>query len=47
MEINKLALEKAYNYPLFQALAHRRSRRFRLGCEIEDGPFQYKACTLE
>jgi len=43
MEPTKLALEKAYNYPLFQALAHRRSRRFRLGCEIEDGSFQYKS----
>lgn len=43
METTKLALEKAYNYPLFQALAHRRSRRFRLGCEIEDGSFQYKS----
>jgi hypothetical protein len=36
-------VEKAYNYPLLQALIQRRSRRFGLGCEIEHGPLKYKS----
>jgi hypothetical protein len=36
-------LDQAWNYPLFEALYHRRSRRFGLGFEMQEGPFRYKS----
>ncbi len=33
----------AWDYPLFDALMGRRSRRFGLGMEMENGPFQHKS----
>jgi nitroreductase len=37
------ALDQAWNYPLFEALYGRRSRRFGLGFEMPEGPFKYKS----
>src|SRR5204862_7604593 len=37
------ALDQAWNYPLFEALYRRRSRRFGLGFEMPEGPFRYKS----
>src|SRR3984893_19514000 len=37
------ALDPAWNYPLFDALDGRRSRRFGLGFEMPEGPFKYKS----
>jgi hypothetical protein len=34
-------LDDAWNYPLFEALYRRRSRRFGLGFEMPEGPFRY------
>ena len=34
-------LDQAWNYPLFEALYRRRSRRFGLGFEMPEGPFRY------
>jgi hypothetical protein len=36
-------LDKVWEYPLFEALFGRRSRRFGLGFEMTDGPFKYKS----
>src|ERR1700747_3863429 len=36
-------LDQAWNYPLFEALYHRRSRRFGLGFEMPEGPFRHKS----
>jgi hypothetical protein len=36
-------LDQAWNYPLFDALYRRRSRRFGLGFEMLEGPFRYKS----
>src|SRR5580704_7097524 len=36
-------LDHAWNYPLFEALYGRRSRRFGLGFEMPEGPFRYKS----
>jgi nitroreductase len=36
-------LDQAWNYPLFEALYRRRSRRFGLGFEMPEGPFKYKS----
>ena len=36
-------LEELYNYPFIRALVERRSRRFPLGCEIQNGPLKYKS----
>jgi hypothetical protein len=36
-------LHTVWEYPLFDALFGRRSRRFGLGCEMTDGPFKYKS----
>jgi hypothetical protein len=36
-------LNLAWNYPLFEALYGRRSRRFGLGFEMPEGPFRYKS----
>jgi hypothetical protein len=36
-------LDRAWNYPLFEALYGRRSRRFGLGFEMPEGPFRYKS----
>jgi len=36
-------LDQAWNYPLFEALYRRRSRRFGLGFEMPEGPFRYKS----
>jgi hypothetical protein len=35
--------DQAWNYPLFEALYRRRSRRFGLGFEMPEGPFKYKS----
>src|SRR6185312_13882812 len=35
-------LDHAWSYPLFEALYRRRSRRFGLGFEMQEGPFRYK-----
>ena len=37
------AMDDVWQYPLFEALYGRRSRRFGLGFEITEGPFQYKS----
>lgn len=37
------AARKAWNYPLFDAIFNRRSRRFSLGAEIPGGPTRYKS----
>jgi hypothetical protein len=34
-------LDQAWSYPLFEALYRRRSRRFGLGFEMQEGPFRY------
>src|SRR6516162_6157680 len=36
-------LDAVWEYPLFDALYGRRSRRFGLGFEIDEGPFRYKS----
>jgi hypothetical protein len=36
-------LNKVWDYPLFEALYGRRSRRFGLGFEMTEGPFKYKS----
>jgi hypothetical protein len=36
-------LHQVWEYPLFEALFGRRSRRFGLGFEMTDGPFKYKS----
>jgi hypothetical protein len=36
-------IESVWQYPLFEALYGRRSRRFGLGFEITEGPFPYKS----
>jgi hypothetical protein len=36
-------LNSVWDYPLFEALYGRRSRRFGLGFEIEEGPFRYRS----
>src|SRR6516164_4033548 len=37
------SLDQAWGYPLFEALYRRRSRRFGLGFEMQEGPFRYKS----
>src|ERR1043166_5109047 len=34
-------LQRVWDYPLFEALFGRRSRRFGLGFAMSEGPFQY------
>ena len=36
-------VEKAWNFPLFEAIVGRRSRRFGFGMELSHGPFTYKS----
>src|SRR5262249_27570198 len=36
-------LHQVWEYPLFDALFGRRSRRFGLGFEMAEGPFKYKS----
>ena len=36
-------LHQVWEYPLFEALYGRRSRRFGLGFEMVEGPFKYKS----
>jgi len=36
-------LDRAWSYPLFEAFYGRRSRRFGLGFEMQEGPFRYKS----
>src|SRR5215471_4411666 len=36
-------LHQVWDYPLFEALYGRRSRRFGLGFEMAEGPFKYKS----
>jgi hypothetical protein len=36
-------VEKAWNFPLFEAIVGRRSRRFGFGMELQHGPFTYKS----
>ena len=40
-------VEAAWNFPLFEAMMGRRSRRFGFGMELEYGPFTYKGRILE
>ena len=37
------AARNAWNYPLFDAIFNRRSRRFALGAEIPGGPTKHKS----
>jgi hypothetical protein len=39
-------LHSAWDYPLFEAIYGRRSRRFGLGFETTEGPFRYKSDKL-
>ncbi len=39
----KEKLDHAFEYSLFEALCNRRTRRFGLGYELENGTFQYKS----
>jgi len=41
--LDQALLDKIWNYPLFEALYRRRSRRFGLGFEMPEGPFKYKS----
>src|SRR5581483_10719419 len=41
--LDQALLDKIWNYPLFEALYRRRSRRFGLGFEMPEGPFRYKS----
>ncbi len=36
-------VEEAWNFPLFEALMGRRSRRFGFGMELTHGPFVHKS----
>ena len=36
-------IDEVWEYPLFEALYGRRSRRFGRGFEMTEGPFQYKS----
>jgi hypothetical protein len=36
-------LQEVWEYPLFDALYGRRTRRFGLGFDLADGPFKYKS----
>ena len=36
-------IQRVWNYPLFDALYGRRSRRFGTGFDLNEGPFQYKS----
>src|SRR5215831_12751784 len=36
-------LHQVWDYPLFDALYGRRTRRFGLGFDLNDGPFKYKS----
>ena len=36
-------INQVWNFPLFEALYGRRSRRFGLGFHLDEGPFQYKS----
>jgi len=38
---DKKEVKQAFKYPLLEAIAHRRSRRFPLGCTLPDGATQY------
>jgi hypothetical protein len=40
---SSVPLDHAWSYPLFEALYRRRSRRFGLGFEMQEGPFRYKS----
>jgi hypothetical protein len=42
-EADATLLHRAWEYPLFEALYGRRSRRFGLGFEIDEGPFRYRS----
>jgi len=46
-EIGKVSqleqVDEAWNFPLFDAIMNRRSRRFGLGMEIEEGPNKFKS----
>jgi len=39
----KIRLDELWSYPLFEALARRRSLRFPLGCEMINAPYSYKS----
>ena len=39
----KPEVEAAWNFPLFEALMGRRSRRFGFGMELEHGPYVYRS----
>jgi hypothetical protein len=36
-------VDRAWNFPLFEAIMGRRSRRFGFGMELQHGPFTYKS----
>src|ERR1700687_4974963 len=36
-------LDEVWDFPLFEAIMHRRSRRFGLGMEIKEGPNAFKS----
>ena len=36
-------VDEAFNFPLFEAIFNRRSRRFGLGMEIKEGPNKHKS----
>ena len=36
-------IDRVWNFPLFDALYGRRSRRFGMGFDLNEGPFQYKS----
>ena len=39
-------VEAAWNFPLFEAMMGRRSRRFGFGMELEHGPFLTKLSLI-
>jgi len=38
---DKREVRELFNYPLMKAMAHRRTRRFPLGCSMEEGSLKY------
>ena len=38
---DKKEVREVFSYPLLKAMAHRRTRRFPLGCKMEEGTLQY------
>jgi ligand-binding sensor domain-containing protein len=40
---NRKGVREALEYPLFKAMARRRTRRFPLGCKMEEGTLKYES----